>query len=365
MKSLVIEKNDLIYNINQIKKYNNENCKIIAVVKGNGYGLGLIEFSKLLVSQGIDYLAVSTVEEAIELKQSGIEAEVLLLSSVCNRLEVQTLVDNGVILTVGSTLSAQVANEFNARVHVKIDTGFGRYGFLYNKEKDILDLYKDYPNLKIEGTFSHFAQSYAKDETYTKLQFDRFISVIEMLKMNDIEPGMLHICNSTAFLKYPLMHLNAVRIGSAFLGRILTENNLGLRKIAHLETEIIETKLLPKGHNVGYSCSAKTKRETKIAIVPVGYYDGFNVTGANDMFRFVDRLRDFKGALKNLIKKGKITVKVNGKECNVMGQIGMCHTAIDITDIDAKAGDKVIMDVNPIHIQTSLRREWNTDGGKQ
>ena len=361
MKSLVIKKDDLIYNINQIKKYNGEDCKIIAVVKGNGYGLGLIDFAKVLISQGIDYLAVSTVEEAIELKQSGIEAEVLLLSSVCNRQEVEQMVKLGIILTVGSKLSAQIANDLHARVHIKIDTGFGRYGFLFDNEKDILDVYKNFSQMKIEGTFSHFAQSYAKNEKYTKLQFERFITVIEMLKMNDIEPGMLHICNSTAFLRYPLMHLNAVRIGSAFLGRILTENSLNLRKIGTLETEIIEIKTLPKGFNVGYSCSYKTKRETRIAIVPVGYQDGFNVTGASDMFRFVDRLRDFKCAFRNLLKKGKITVNVNGKDCNIIGQIGMCHTAIDVTYIDAKAGDKVIMDINPIHIQSSLRKEWKVD----
>ena len=83
------------------------------------------------------------------------------------------------------------------------------------------------------------------------------------------------------------------------------------------------------------------------------------------MFRFVDRLRNFKSAFINLFRKGKITVKVNGTDCKVIGQIGMCHTAIDVTDIDAKTGTKVIMDVNPIHIQTSLRREWRTSGTKQ
>ena len=328
------------------------------MVKGNGYGLGLVEFAKILVQNGIQNLAVSTYEEAIELKKAEIEADVLLLCSLCNKEEVKELVSKGVILTVGSHESAEIANELNARAHIKIDTGFGRYGFLYNNLKDILEVYKNYPNIKIEGTYSHFSQSYEKKEKYTKLQFDRFMSIIEALKMNDIDPGMLHICNSTAFLRYPLMHLNAVRIGSAFLGRILTDNNLGLRRIGNLETEIIEIKQLPKGYKIGYSCSEKTKRESKIAIVPVGYQDGFNVTGANDMFRFVDRLRDFKSALKNLFSKGKITVKINNSKCKVMGQVGMCHTAIDITDIDAKTGTKVIMDVNPIHIQTSLRREW-------
>ena len=365
MKALVIEKDDLIHNIKRIREINKEDYEIIAVVKGNGYGLGLIEYSKILVEQGIKYLAVSTVEEALELKKENLEANILLLSSICDEQEIKQLVENGIILTVGSSKAAEIANKLAARVHIKIDTGFGRYGFVYNQEKEILDVYKKYPNLKIEGTFSHFAQSYAKNEKFTKLQFDRFINVIEMLKMNDIEPGMLHICNSAAFLRYPHMHLNAARIGSAFLGRVLVENKIGLKRIAKLETKITEIKDLPKGYNIGYSCTEKTKRETKLAIVPVGYQDGFNISASNDMFRVVDRLRSVKGALKNLLKKRQLTVDINGKPCKVMGQIGMCHTAIDITDIDAKVGSKVIMNINPIHVQSSLRREWRINGREQ
>ncbi len=358
MKALIIEKEDLIHNIKKIKEAGKENYEIIAVVKANGYGLGLIEFSKILVEQGIKNLAVSTVEEALELKKTNLEANILLLSSVCDAEEVKELVDNGIILTVGSKTAAEIANELNARVHIKIDTGFGRYGFVYNHEKEILDAYKNYPNLKIEGTFSHFSQSYAKNDKYTKLQFDRFIKVTEMLKTNGIDAGMLHICNSSAFLKYPYMHLNAARIGSAFLGRILVENNLGLKKIAKLETKITEIKTLPKGYNIGYSCTEKTKRETKVAIVPVGYGDGFSMSASNDMFRVVDRLREVKTALINLTKKGKITVEVDNAACKVLGQIGMCHTAIDVTDVNAKIGSKVVMNVNPIFIQSSVRREY-------
>lgn len=281
MKSLVIEKKDVIHNIEIIQNMAKRNGKsdtgrdyeIIAVVKGNGYGLGLIEFSRLLVEHGIKTLAVSTAEEALKLKEEKIKADVILLASICDEKEVQELIQNDVILTIGSNKAAEIANnlvkENKVKVHIKIDTGFGRYGFLYNQEKEIIDAYTKFQNLEIVGTFSHFSQSYAKNEKYTNLQFERFMKVIEMLKMNDINPGLLHICNSTAFLRYPNMHLNAARIGSAFLGRVLVDNNVGLKKVGSFETKIIEIKMLPKGYNIGYSCTEKTKRETRIGIIPV------------------------------------------------------------------------------------------------
>ena len=325
-------------------------------------GCGIIEYARVLVENGIDMLAVSTAEEAIVLKKSEIKADVMLLASNCIKSEVKELIDNDVILTIGSKEAAEIANELatdkKARVHIKIDTGFGRYGFIYNNVEEIINAYKKYPNLQIEGTFSHFAQAYEKKLKVTKIQFDRFISVIETLRNNNINPGLLHICNSSAFLKFPYMHLNASRIGSAFLGRVLVPNNLELKRIGSMESKIIEIKDVPKGYSIGYSGTEKTKRASKIAIIPVGYGDGFRITVSNDMFRVVDRLRNLKASVMELLKKGQVTVNVEGKTCKVLGQIGMCHTAIDITDINAKIGDNVTMNINPIFVKENVRREY-------
>ena len=367
MKSLVIEKNDLIYNINKIKEIanknaNNEEYKIIAVIKGNGYGLGLVEYARVLIEHGITMLAVVTIEEALVLKEAELDADIMILSSTCIKEDVEKLAKNGIILTIGSNEAAKIANDIGKnipiRAHVKIDTGFGRYGFLYNEIKDILNVYKDFPNIKIEGIFSHFAQSFAKSEKYTKLQFDRYMSVIETLEMNCINPGIMHVCNSSAFLKYPNMYLNAARIGSAFLGRLQMQNDIGLKRIAKLETSVTEIKTLPKGYNIGYSCTAKTKKQTKIAIAQVGYSDGFNVSSKNDMFRFVDKLRFLKNAIERFIKKEEISVMIDGFRCKILGQVGMHHIVIDITDKDVKIGSLVQLDVNPIYVQSNIRREY-------
>ena len=371
MKKVVIKKEDLVYNIEKIKEHaekkgkddNGNYTKIIAVVKGNGYGLDIVSYTKFLIDQGINFFAVATVEEALKIRQAGINENLLMLSSTCIKEDIELLIKNHVILTVGSEEAVKCVNEIaqklgkKVRVHLKIDTGFGRYGFIYSERDKMIEALKSAENLKIEGTYTHFSISFF-DDKYTKLQFQRFIDCIEVLKMNKINTGILHVCNSSAFIKFPSMHLNAVRIGSAFLGRLSIPNKLGLKKIGCLESEVAEIKELPKNFNIGYSNTYKTKKETDIAIIPCGYMDGINMQTGRDTFRGIDKLRYIVRDIKDAMKKQALYVNIGGQECKILGRVGTYHVCADITGKNIKIGDEAIFNIYPGYVDSSIRREY-------
>ena len=333
MKQLVVKKEDLKYNINKIKEFANKNnpdkqYTIIGVVKGNGYGFDLIKYSKFLLENGIEYLAVATLDEAIKLARENICNNILLMSVLNNKDEIEEAVKNNIILTVDSQDNASNINElvkkgYNIRVHIKIDTGFGRYGFVYSDIDNIIAVINSLKsnNVNVEGIFSHLSDAYQKNNKHTIEQFEAFKNVLDKLEENKIDIPLKHICNSSAFLNYPEMHLNSCRIGSAFVGRVCAENNIGLKKIGELEISIAEVKEVPKNFSISYLDTYKTKRNSKIAVIPIGYLDGYHIAQKVDMFRFSDKLRRTFRDIKSFFKKQKLTVVVNEKKYDIIGTI--------------------------------------------
>ena len=321
------------------------------------------------IDNGINFLAVSTVEEAIKLREAKIEAKILMLSSTAIEKDVETLINNGITITLGSKeaveVAEKVATKLNKKIkaHLKIDTGFGRYGFDYDKKSELLNSLKELKNIEIEGTFSHFSLAFYNKNEYSEVQFNRFINVIEFLKENKIETGILHICNSSGFLKFKDKRLNAVRIGSAFLGRISIPNVYGLKKVGYLKSNVAEIKNLKKGYNIGYSNGYTLKKDSKIAVVPVGYADGYNVREQRDMFRKIDRLRYIVRDIKDSIKDKSLYVNIQNskgdfEKCKVIGRLGMYHICVEITNKDIQIDSEVRLNVNPIFVDSSVRREY-------
>ena len=276
--------------------------------------------------------------------------------------DVQSLIENNITLTIGSVESAKIANEvaneknIKIKAHLKIDTGFGRYGFVYTKKDDILKTIKQNSNIEFEGIFTHFSIAFY-DDKITKEQFEKFMNVVKFLEENNIKFKLRHACNSSAFVKFPEMHLDAVRVGSAFVGRLSVENKIGVKKIGTLESKVAEVRTLPANFNIGYSNIYLTKKETKVAIIPVGHSDGFNVSSNRDMFRKVDKLRYILNDIKGFFKEQYLKVNINNKNYKLAGRLGMYHSTV-IVDNNVKVGDKAVYEVNPIYIDPRIRREY-------
>lgn len=216
MKKLEIEINDLKHNLNLIKEHSN-GTEIIAVVKANGMGFDLIKYSKFLVDNGIKTLAVATTYEAETLRRAKIDSKILMLSEVYSEEELEILIKNDIILTIGSLENKEKIEKIaiklgkNVDAHIKIDTGFGRYGFLYTNSEEILEAVKDTENIKILGVYTHFSKPI--DFKWTNTQFQRFKNLTSKIKEIN-ENIIFHCSNSTAFLLYPEMNMDCVRLGS-------------------------------------------------------------------------------------------------------------------------------------------------------
>lgn len=369
MKRLEVSTEDLKYNISALKNRinnskkddNGKKVEVIAVVKGNGVGLDLVQVSKFLLKNGIRILAVANTFELVELRNAKIDSEIIMLTPTSDQKELEILIENQATITIGSLeeleLAEKVLEKKNLEIdaHVKVDTGLGRYGFLY-ENPDIIDCFEHAKRVHIKGMYTHFSKP--MDEKWTREQFNRFLDVVAGVRAEGYEPGMLHACATTAFLKYPDMLLNAVRLGSYFQGRVMV-NNLALRKIGCFKANIQEIKTVPKGYTISYSNKYKLKRETRLATIPVGYMDGFGRKKTRDTFSFIDNVTYALMQIKRIFKDNYYKVKVNGKEYRVIGRIGMYHCEIDVTGTDVKVGDEVIIDsISPLEASESIKREY-------
>ena len=354
MKYLEVKKDDLVFNINTLKRHVAP-AKIIAVLKGNAYGLGMIEFASVLSENGIDTFAVSELSEALTLREAGFSNEIILLTPTNSIDAAKIIIDNSITATVGSFESARVLNSIGlpCNAHIKIDTGFSRYGFYPD---EISDKLCEYGNINFTGMFSHFSDSFGKSDKYSKLQFERFKYAVSRAKSAGIKPEVCHICNSCGAVRFSFAHLDAVRIGSAFLGRLPIENTLGLKRLAVLKSEVLEVRTVRRKEYVGYANTVRVKKDTPCAIIGVGYKDGYGVEKSNDTFRFTDILRYIYSAAKSYRKK--IYVKINGRKYPIIGRISMHNIVVDVSSGSVSAGDMCELEINPILLKSEIKRNY-------
>ncbi len=354
MSRYVIDKNLLIENINTIKSI--AQVPLIAVVKGNGYGFGIKELSKVLLENGIDTFAVTEVDDIEELRSVVNDSDILVMRSTGIENEAKIIAENNCIATIGSLNSANVMNKVSlelgvkTRCYLKIDTGMGRYGFMPSQVEEAIKCY-DFENLEFIGAYTHFSSAFTNTQL-TKVQLELFKDTMKQIENAGKNTGILHCANSPALLNVDDVCLDRVRIGSAFTGRVITKSKTRLNRIGSLEADVIEVKTVPTGYSIGYNGKYKTKRETKIAIVPIGHYDGFGLIKDNE----IADLHSVLSQLKKYLNRKQMYVKINDRMYSVIGEIGLSHTAVDITDSDVKVGDIATVDISPLMVNPRIPR---------
>ena len=325
-----------------------------AVLKGDGYGLGLLPMAAICREAGVTHFAVTEVSEVSRLRAGGFaDASILMLRPTSEQDELRQLLQLGAILTVSSQNDAAVLNGVaqelgvQAEVHVKIDTGMGRYGFLPDELDQLLPIFRYMPGLHVTGIYTHLHSAFCSQKA-TIAQAEAFQGVLDQLHAAGCETGMAHMLNSAGLLKYPQYAMDGVRVGSAILGRVSVRGNFGLTRIGECQATVEELRWLPKGHSCGYGAGWTAKKPTRVAVFSVGWYHGFGVEMGNDLFRFRDCLRGVLRNLRQMIFRKHITVTVNGKKCRVLGHIGMLHTCVDVTNVPCAVGDPAVFDLKPL-----------------
>lgn len=354
MKTLVIEKQAVKQNLSVIKERAGS-AAIYAVLTGDAYGAGLAELAKLLRDEGINRFAVADAADAGVLRKAGfVEEEILMLRATTDRSELEQLVDLNVVCTINSVDTGLVLNglaESRSTVveaHIQVDTGMGYGGFLCAEPDKILSVYKNLPNVAISGIYTQI-HSVKADGKNAAVELGDFKRLLAEIHSAGFETGTIHAAGSFALLHYDFARLDAVRAGSALLGRCRRAKGDGLQRTGYGEATLGEARWLPKGHTVGGEVLVTLRRPTRVATLPVGYLNGFGVMYPKDSTLW--------GAIRRWWKSRRATVRVGSDKVRVIGRIGALETLIDVTDLKCSAGDKVYFDIDPMYAR-GLTREY-------
>jgi len=302
---------------------------VIGVVKFDGYGMGIAEAARAWQSAGVTMFAVSESWEALALRREGFTEDILLMAPVADREVLTQLLEKDIILTVSNLDNAwfyrQGCGEYTPRVHVKVDTGMGRFGVRWTDTQQLKDIY-DMKELRFEGIFSHFGKSFEKNYKLTAQQLERFRTAVKALTDSGIDVGMRHIANSCAALRFPETWLDAVRAGIILYGmspdgRPWSGDSAGFRPVMQLETTVAHIQTLLPGEHVSYGATYTAAAPRTTVTLPIGYADGW--------------IRAYTGS----------TVRIGSREFPIIGRICMDQCMADITGAEESVhvGDRVIL----------------------
>lgn len=339
----LVDPDKISHNIAQLRQCMGEG-RIYAVVKADGYGLGSENLARICAGCGLRRFAVSDLSGARAVRACAPAAEELLLLRPARQEEIPELAALGVTFTVASRSDAERLDGYGVPVHIKVDTGLGRRGFRGSNPDAIVQIYRDFPNLRFAGIYTHFA-----DVAHAPLQFRRFTRVLKALEAAGIDPGVRHCCNSAAALRWEQMRLDGVRVGSALLGRVVNDGGWNLRRTGVCQVPIESLRVLDKGCTVGYGSTFRIRGETTIALCPIGIHNGFGLQSGHGRQEWrLDLLEQLRGWSHVLRRRNTLFGTLRGRKCPVLGRVSTEAVTLDVTGVPCREGDIVEFELNPI-----------------
>ena len=319
------------FNIKSIQKRIDGRAKVIGVIKADAYGHGAVEMAHVLIENGVDMFAVAMLDEGIHLRNNGITEDILILG-ITQSFYMKDVIDYGFIQVVSSYREAKVMSDYavsvgkTARIHIKSDTGMGRIGYTSDDAsvEEICSI-ASLPNLALEGIFTHFAAADCADKSYTKMQKEKFIWLIERLKEKGITFPIVHASNSAGIMDFEDLFFTHVRAGIILYGLYpsddVMKDRLPLKPVMSIKTYITYIKEVEEGTGISYASTYVAPSKRTIATIPAGYADGYSRKFSNSG-----------------------CVLVNGQFAPIVGRVCMDQCMIDITDIKGvKAEDEVVI----------------------
>lgn len=318
------------HNLQQVRERIGNGPLLMAVVKADAYGHGSLPLAFQAVEAGADRLGVALIEEGVELRRGGLEVPIHAMSGFVPS-QIDAALENEIILTLGNeSIAREVAKRARtlgktAKVHVKVDTGMGRLGPVPEKALELVQKVSSMDGLELEGFMSHMSSADETDKEYSRLQFKLFEEVSSTLKERGIDIPLRHIANSATVIDLPEMALDMVRPGIMTYGLWpsgdVDKKAVNLKPVLEWKARLVQIKEMPPGSYISYGRTYATSGKERLALLPLGYADGFN------------RL---------LSNQGEILVR--GKRAPVRGRVCMDQFVVDVTDIpEAKLGDEAVL----------------------
>jgi alanine racemase len=317
------------HNITTLKRHIGDDVRMMAVVKANAYGHGAVPFAQTALECGASYLAVACADEGVQLRRGGISAPVLVMG-YSQPAEMKRIAEYNLTPTINDTAQAQALSEaartlgVKTTVHLKVDSGMNRYGSDAGELVKLAQAISRMRPLDMEGLFTHFARSDESDKSWTDQQFERYCIAKDELRKAGFEFRLYHCANSAAVMELPKTHMNMVRTGTALYGLYPSREvskDIKLRPVMSLKSRVGRVHALKPGDGVSYGYTFVAKENARVALIPVGYGDGY------------------KRSLSNIAP-----VLIHGHRVQVAGRVCMDQTVLNVSDVDdVCVGDEVVL----------------------